>query len=344
MANFWHTLPAGFIGLSPMDGVTDCAFRTISKKHGNPDVMYTEFTSVEGIAHGATRLLRDFLYEETQRPIIAQVFGHTPRDFYTSTIVVCELGFDAIDINMGCPMKNIASQGSGAALIRTPKLAQEIIRSVQQAVIDWSNGKTLDDIDLTDEMKSVLSQRKVSRQDKEPLPVSVKTRIGYDNPVIEEWIPNLLEMKPVAIAIHGRTLKQAYSGQAQWEFIGKAVELAKDSDTLMIGNGDVKSVAHARERIRDYGVDGVLIGREAFGNPWIFKEKIPTASERFSVAIEHVELYEKLHSHEAFYQFIPMRKHLGWYIKDMPRAAEIRQQLFSSHTAEEVLHILKNNL
>lgn len=353
MANFWHNLPNGFVGLSPMDGVSDCAFRTIQKKYGNPDVMYTEFTSVEGIAHGATRLLKDFMYEKIQHPIVGQIFGHTPKDFHTSAVIVCELGFDGVDINMGCPAKTVAAQGAGAALIKTPKLAQEIIKETQQGVSDWVNGMSIEDLPITQEMKFLLQQKKVVKNDRELLPVSVKTRVGYDQPVIEEWIPNLLEMQPSTIAIHGRTLKQAYSGLAQWEYIGKAVELTKGTDTYIIGNGDVKSRQEAREKISTYGVNGVLIGRETFGNPWVFsvqggsapggQESTPTTQERFEVAIEHTLLYEKLYNIDEHYQFLPMRKHLGWYIKDFPNAGEVRQQLFTAKDAKTVLDILERN-
>ena len=138
--SFWDTLATPIIGLSPMDGLTDHPFRHIQKKYGNPTIMYTEFTSVEGVCHGATQLLKDFLFDETQRPLIAQIYGTTPSYFRQTAILLCQLGFDGIDINMGCPVKNVAHSGAGAALIKTPRLAQEIIAATKQGVINWQNG------------------------------------------------------------------------------------------------------------------------------------------------------------------------------------------------------------
>ena len=142
---FWETLPRPIIGLSPMNGVTDHAFRHIQKKHGNPMLLYTEFTSVDGICAGASALLKDFLYDESQRPIIAQIYGRTPGNFHQTAMLLCQLGFDGIDINMGCPSRSIAHSGSGAGLIRTPSLAQEIVRATRRGVQDWLNGATVRD-------------------------------------------------------------------------------------------------------------------------------------------------------------------------------------------------------
>jgi len=343
MSNFWATLPKHFVGLSPMDGVSDHPFRHIQKKYGNPDVMYTEFTCVEGIAHGATRLLKDFMYDETQRPIVGQIYGHTPEDFRTVALIVCQLGFDGVDINMGCPARNVTHLGSGAALIRTPKLAQEIIKAVQDGVEDWYNGKSVEDTQLSDEIKASVSESsKASTHTKrEKIPVSVKTRIGFDKPVIQEWISNLLEMQPATIAIHGRMLKQYYGGLADWEKIGEAKKLASSTDTLVIGNGDVKTLEQAKERMSAYGLDGVLIGRASMGNPWVFKGEDGTVEERFKVAIEHAELFEKTFGDHERYTFLPMRKHLGWYVKEFYGASEVRQKLVKANNAEEVREILR---
>ncbi|MDQ5950783.1 MAG: hypothetical protein QG639_59, partial [Patescibacteria group bacterium] len=141
---FWRQLPLPIVGLSPMDGVTDQPFRFIQKKYGKPAVVITEFTSVEGVCHGASPLLKDFQFDESQRPVVAQIYGTTPDFFRQTAIILCELGFDGIDINMGCPAKNVAHSGAGAALIQTPDLAQEIIRAVQQGISEWKNGATVD--------------------------------------------------------------------------------------------------------------------------------------------------------------------------------------------------------
>ncbi len=344
---FWQSLNKPIIGLSPMDGVTDYSYRFIQKKYGDPSVLYTEFSSVEGITHDSSTFLKEFLYDPEQGPIVAQIFGTDVDAFYQAAIVVCELGFDGIDINMGCPAKNVAHRGAGAGLIKTPELARQIIASVKQAAADWSNGKSLKagaptlKKRLTDEIKRRHDTLPASRQQRRLLPVSVKTRIGYDHEQVAEWIPNLLEMQPATIALHGRTLTQHYGGSANWDAIAKAAALAKNSGTLILGNGDVHSLTDANEKIAKFGVDGVLIGRATFGNPFIFKgHSEPTVQDLAPIAIEHAEHFEKHFSTYEKYNFMPMRKHLGWYIRGVENASQIRTELFQSSSASEVKDIL----
>jgi len=349
--SFWQKLQQPIIALSPMDGITDHPFRFITKKYGQPAVVYTEFTSVEGVCHGAVQLLRDFLFDETQRPILAQVYGTTPEFFRQTTVVLCQLGFDGIDINMGCPAKNVAHSGAGAALIQTPKLAQDIIRATKVGVQDWLNGQTCRDCpDITEEICREVERRQLllpqEYQQKRQLPVSVKTRIGYDKPVIEEWIPNLLEMGLDAIAIHGRTLKQQYGGLASWEEIGHAVQVARKEapETLILGNGDIKSLAEAQEKIQAAGTNGALLGRITMGNPFVFleeaEEKFADKKTLFKIAVEHAQLYEATYSQNERYNFLPMRKHLGWYVRDIPNASQLRQRIYQSNSSQEFEELL----
>lgn len=352
---FWETLPRPIIALSPMDGVTDQPFRHIHKKYGNPMLLYTEFTNADGLCLSNGRLLRDLLYDETQRPIIAQIFGKTPHFFYQAAIVLCELGFDGIDINMGCPSKTVASGGSGAGLIRTPQLAQEIVRITKQGVQDWRNGATVHNCpDIKPRVAAqILAQRHhlpPAYQERRAIPVSVKTRVGYESPIIATWLPYLLEVEPVAVCIHGRTLEQGYSGEASWEEIGKAVAVAQGSGIPILGNGDVLSLAQAQQRVRDYGVDGVLIGRATYGNPFFFGEEQPLAEgeapaparvRHFAeIMLEHAYLYERTYGHYEKYCFSPMRKHLGWYARQMHGGKKLRVPLMQSNGVQEVTHIL----
>lgn len=327
------------IGMAPMDGVTDAAFRFITAKYGKPDIIYTEFTTVEGICAGATKTLRPFIYDKSERPIIAQLFGTRPEAFYKAAFVVFELGFDGIDINMGCPAKNIAGKGSGASLIQKPAVAKKIVLKVKEAAKEWSEGKKITSVGLPDEIiekiKEMKRGKKIVRRE---LPVSVKTRTGYNQNTIEEWIKHLLEVNPSVITIHGRTFKQLYGGEANWESIKKAVEIAKGSGTRILGNGDIKSLADAKKRIAESGVDGALIGRAAFGNPWIFCGKEPDIKEKFAVAIEHTKLFAKIFKTT---QFVAMRKHLAWYCKGFIGASETRQKLMTTNNPEEVEEILK---
>lgn len=342
--SFWQQLPHPIIGLSPMDGVTDFPFRYITKKYGNPDVIYTEFTSVEGVCHKAQQLLKDFLFDEIERPILAQVYGTTPNFFRQTAVLLGELGFDGIDINMGCPAKNVAHSGAGAALIKTPKLAQEIIRQTQAGILDWQNGmKPKDCPDISEEIAQEVHRRHQllpqKYQQPRSLPVSVKTRIGYDSPTVADWIPMLLEMDLAAIAVHGRTLKQQYGGQASWEEIGKAAALIHQTKTLALGNGDVKSLEDAYQKIKTYGADGALLGRITMGNPHIFG-KSALNKNPLDIALEHAQLFEKTFQYDEKYNFLPMRKHMGWYIHDMPNAAQIRQEIYRANHSQEFQDIL----
>lgn len=360
----WTSLPRPIVGLSAMDGVTDAAMREITAIHGKPDFMVTEFTSSDGLAYGVSKLLRDFYYTQRHHPIIAQIFGANPEKFYIAAIICCFLGFDGIDINMGCPADSVSKKGGGAYLIKTPKLAQEIIRSVQRGINDYVNGKELTDLGLPEEFIKLLKQRiilqsaqisNLNKNSRDTLPVSVKTRIGYDTTVTEEWVKNLLETSPAVITLHGRTLEQQYSGEANWDEIGKGVAIAKDSGTLIFGNGDLSTPEGIVDRVQTYGVDGVWIGRAAMGNPWLFSqyrsfveastyEEI-SVGQRCQVAIEHAKLFEELNQ-TIFasdpYPFLNMRKHLGWYVKGFPNASEVRAKLFQTNTADEVATLLSS--
>ncbi|HEX9817319.1 MAG TPA: tRNA-dihydrouridine synthase [Patescibacteria group bacterium] len=346
---FWAELKKPIIGLSPMDGVTDQPYRFIQKKYGNPDVVYTEFATVEGFCRGAEKVLSDFLYDESQRPIVAQIYGTTPKFFSETSTALCELGFDGIDINMGCPAKSVAQSGAGAALILTPALAKKIVKAVKKGVENWQNGKTSQDCpNITDPLRHEIKARfaklpaKYQRHDR-PIPVTVKTRVGFDAKVAKDWIKTLLEVEPVAIAIHGRTLRQGYSGKADWQEIGYAVKEARNTNTLIIGNGDVQSRSQALERVKQFGVDGVFIGRATFGNPWVFRDQEVDIYTRAKVAAEHSRLFEETYQKRPNYHFLPMRKHLAWYIKGVDNASEIRQQLMQAEGAGQVEAILKNH-
>lgn len=340
-----------------MDGITDAAFRFITAKHGGPDVTLTEFVNIQSALYSPHMLLRDFTYSELERPVVAQIYGKTPELFYKVAHVVCELGFDGLDINMGCPAKKVAAAGCGAALIRTPDLAREIIKAARRGIDDWRNGQTLDALDFVPEFIAQIKQTNLTRSGRETaterqaIPVSIKTRLGYDRIVIEDWLKTLLEEKPAAISLHGRTLEQGYKGAANWQAIGRAVEVAKGSGTLILGNGDLRDLADVCSRIRETGVDGVLIGRGAQGDPWLFRNKSALKQalregaqfsedgepvrldERIQVIIEHSEHFERLCGSA---RFMAMRKHLTWYCRNFRGAAEMRAKMTRANSAEEV--------
>jgi tRNA-dihydrouridine synthase B len=352
-SSFWQELDLPIVGLSPMDGVTDHPFRIIQKKYGSPSVIYTEFTSVEGVCHGAEKLLTDFLFDEPQRPIVAQIYGTTPSYFRQTATVLCELGFDGIDINMGCPAKNVIHNGAGAALIKNPKLAIEIIQETKAGVDDYFSGKRAKDCsDISQQIARSVESRHLSlpkkyrdrhlNQNNQKIPISVKTRIGYDKKVLAWWLPTLLEQNLDAVAVHGRTLKQQYGGEADWEEIAKGVSFCKNTQTMYLGNGDVKNYEEAIKKCQQFQVDGVLIGRASLGNPFVFKPEsvLSTLSVEkpslYQIALEHTRMFENSFKKSPNYSFLPMRKHLGWYIKAIPLASEIRQKIYQTNSSLEV--------
>ena len=353
--SFWHDIRKPIIGLSPMDGVTDPAFRFIVARHGQPDVQVTEFINVDEVCYSGEPAWQQLQYAEIERPIVAQIYGADPDKFYQVAQVACELGFDGVDINMGCPSKNVSARGCGAALIRNPPLAREIIRAVQAGVTDWAAGHRIETIGLlpkvVERVLRLASGRECARP-RQPVPVSVKTRLGYDAVVIEDWVSVLLEERPEVISIHGRTLAQMYRGRADWGAIARAAELIRETSTLVLGNGDVESLHDLVTRVRETQVHGVLIGRRALGNPWIFRGKewakgegkgegdavgsVPL-SERFQVALEHARYFESLGGAS---RFAAMRKHLGWYCTGFFKAAEVRSQMFRATSSQDVERIL----
>jgi nifR3 family TIM-barrel protein len=338
-----------------MNGITDHPFRHIQKKYGSPAVLYTEFTSVTGAFTRDGRLLQDLRYDETQRPILGQIFGRSPEHFRQMAILLCQLGFDGIDINMGCPTRSVAHSGAGAALIKTPVLAQAIVAAVKTGVRNWYDGASVRDCAQIPAfiVRLVEARAAAPSPTRRMIPVSVKTRVGYDVPEIDRWIPQLLETEPAALAVHGRTLRQAYGGAADWEQIARAAELARGSGTIMLGNGDVLSWQDAQHRIRDCGLDGVLIGRGACGNPFVFEAPAPGLSGQYGhahaartvqAALDHVQLYVASFGHLPYYHFLPMRKHLAWYVKGLPGGAVWRRRLLQVHTAAEAAAVLRGLL
>jgi tRNA-dihydrouridine synthase len=354
-----------------MDGVTDAPCRTMHGLHGRPDVILTEFTNVEGLWRGSDRIFRDFLYTPAERPVVAQVFGCQPEYFYKAAHIVCELGFDGIDINMGCPAPTVANKGGGAGLIRVPDTAKAIIRATQDGVRDWANGQTLEDLEMEPsriQRIRLMNEERVSKWEDQPagdrrlLPVSVKTRLGYDTIIITDWVKDLLELEPANISLHGRTLAQRYKGEADWDAIAAAAEIVRQTDTLILGNGDIHNLHQAAERIRQAGVNGVLIGRATYGNPWLFQQKErmkqllredrsstqdelpeinPTRQERLFMALEHARVHAKLKGED---HFVELRKHMGWYLGHFPGAKQVRNELVHINSLADVEMIIHTAL
>lgn len=343
VSGFWKKLKKPIMALAPMANVTDCAFRFIIAKYskygdtnleygqvnltaealrvGGPDVMWTEFVSCDGLqSPGRDALLLDFKYTEVERPIVAQIFGSKPDNFYKTALLCQELGFDGIDINMGCPDKNVEKQGAGAAMMKEPKLAQECIRATKRGAGN--------------------------------LPISIKTRIGFNKNELTTWLPKLLETDLAAITIHARTRKEMSLVPARWEQIIEAVKIRDAYDhspakTLILGNGDIKNLTEAEAKVKETGCDGIMIGRGIFGNPWLFNRShvyatIPLA-EKLRVMVEHTYLFEQLI--EGKKSFDVMKKHYKAYVNGFDGAKELRVQLMEgAKTAADVDRIITNYL
>jgi tRNA-dihydrouridine synthase len=361
--NFWLNLPRPIIGLSPMDGVTDACFRSVIASQGKPDVTFTEFTHVHDICRGPEIQLETLLYSEVERPIVAQLYGKDPDLFYQAAHAVCELGFDGLDVNMGCPSKSVASSGSGAGLIRTPELACSIIQAAKRGIDDWVHGHTLEQAGFKQARIDAFHRLNRRRGSGTPtsrrtLPLSVKTRVGYDEVTVETWLEELLKEQPTVISLHGRTLKQMYRGSADWSAISRAAAMAKGSGTLLLGNGDIQSPGDIVSRVRETGVDGVLVGRAALGAPWFFhaKEQVRqqacescvmgnlmdlslavSQEERFAVLVDHAQQFQAFFGQKQFYR---MRKHLAWYCKGFSHAASLRAQMVRVSSVDELTQVL----
>lgn len=300
--------------LAPMADVTDVAFRRIIAKYGKPDLMYTEFVSADGLAlapeEGRKKLLVDLMFSEAERPIIAQFFTANPENMRKAAELAKEMGFDGVDVNMGCPQENVVHQGAGACLIKDPKLAREVIK----AAMEGARG----------------------------LPVSVKTRLGFNKDELEEWLPELLKEDLAHITIHARTKKEMSKVPAHWERVRRAVEIRNKlgSKTLILGNGDVERLAEAREKIKETGCDGVMLGRAILGNPWLFSEHTPTLQEKLEVMVEHTKLFEELLGEHKSFNI--MKKHYKAYVTGFTGAGELRAKLMEAKDAREVEEIVDN--
>jgi nifR3 family TIM-barrel protein len=328
--NFWQKLPKPFFCLAPMSDVTDFSFRSMLARYGknraNKDkvVFWTEFISADGLCNKLARKKLNHIlkFSEVERPIIAQVFGANPENMKKACRYIASLGFDGIDINMGCPDKSVISQGAGSALIRTPLLARKIIQSAHLGI--RSSGKNI--------------------------PVSVKTRVGFNKEEIDNWIGELLKEDISALTIHLRTKKEMSLVPANWNYIKKIKKLIKKSgkDILLIGNGDVKSLKEAYEKAKEFGCDGVMIGRGVFGNPWFFSELSEVSIEtKLKALIEHTNLFDKTFIHPAKggsassgKNFSVMKKHFKAYINGFKGAKELRQKLMQTNSAREVEAII----
>ncbi len=315
----WNTAKRPILALAPMAGYTDSPFRQIVKELCPRVICFTELTSVDGLLHSNAATLRQISFcSAKERPIIAQIFGNKPELFVHAAKLLAELGVDAIDINMGCPARKIISSDHGSALLKNPTLACEIVA----AAVSGAGA----------------------------LPVSVKTRIGiskYDEDFFLSFVSRLAQAGTSLIAIHGRTAKQMYTGTADW---GPAYAAKKILKIPVIGNGDIKSGADAVKRLNN--LNGIMVGRGALGNPWIFQEieaaftdkkfNPLTIAQKMPLIKKHLKLACELKNKK--WGIFEMRKHLAFYIRGFPNASYLRQKLMTADSLTEINKMLEECL
>lgn len=321
MESIWDTLPRPVLALAPMADVTDTAFRRVIARYGKPDVMWTEFVSADGLHYtreiqrmrdDENPLMLDLRYTEEERPIIAQLFTAKPETLRYAAALVAHLGFDGVDINMGCPDRSIERQGAGAALLKEPTLMAELVEAAHNGVRD------------------------ASRQ----IPVSVKTRIGYRSNELEHFLPVLFAAAPALVTIHARTRSELSKVPAHWEYVREAVALrnVQHNNILILGNGDVEDIPDAKRKVTQTGADGAMLGRAIFGNPWLWSGHVPDHKEKFSVLIEHARLFEESVPHKSF---AVMKKHIKAYIEGFDGAKELRAALMRCSSAADMASVVE---
>ena len=310
MSNFYQSLPHPFISLAPMEDVTDVVFRQVVARAGRPDLFYTEFTNTDSFVSplGKHSALRRLQFLPSEQPIVAQIWGSKPESFAKTIPELKAMGYQAVDINMGCPDKAVVKSGGGSALIRNPELAGEIIRVAKQA----------------------------------GLPLSVKTRLGFSR--VDEWLDwlsFLLQQDLELLTVHLRTRKEMSKVEAHFELIPEIIALRDQiaPQTRLAINGDVLNRTQALELTNKHNLDGVMIGRGVFQNPFCFTDKTPTQNELLDLLKLHLDLFDQ-HNIDGAKKFAPLKKFFKIYLRDFDGAKDLRARLMLTDSTAEVRQIL----
>ncbi len=311
--NFWLDLPRPFFILAPMEDVTDVVFRHVISEAGRPDVFFTEFANTTSYCHpdGEESVRSRLAFTEDEQPIVAHIWGDNPEYFRKMSIGMKELGFKGVDINMGCPVQNVAAKGRGAGLINHPDTAAKIIAASKAG----------------------------------GLPVSVKTRLGYiDVDEWKHWLAHIFQQNIANLSIHLRTRKEMSKADAHWELIPEIKRLRDDiaPNTLLTINGDIPDRHTGEELVEKYGVDGVMIGRGVFSNPFAF-EKIPRehdVKEHLDLLLLQLDLHDKYSKEIDERPFKPLMRFFKIYVRGFHGAGELRHQLMNTNSTDEVRKLL----
>lgn len=309
--NIWHDLPRPFLILAPMEGVTDVLFRQVIAHAGRPELFFTEFTNVSSYTSekGRWNALERLQIAPTDPPIIAQIWGKNPNHFAECASALASLGFSGVDLNFGCPDKHVNKAGGGSAMIKTPDLAIECFRNARQNTV---------------------------------LPVSIKTRLGWSDPAeFQTWLPVLLAEQPDALTIHLRTKKEMSKVPAHYELIPEIIKLRDNINptTKLIINGDIRDRAHALKLHRQFPtLDGFMIGRGVFANPYCFTDHVPSRTELIELLELHLKLYEE-YTKDHYMSYEPLKHFFKIYINNFPGAKELRTKLMETHSVTEARQV-----
>lgn len=317
MKSFWKDLKQPIFALAPMEGVTDTVFRRVINICGKPSVYFTEFTNVDGLfSKGKKEVEHRLKFYPEEKPLIAQIWGMTPENYTKAAEMIVEMGFDGIDINMGCPEKNVVRRGACSGLIHNHELAKQIIDATKLGA-----GK---------------------------LPVSVKTRIGIKEIETSEWISFLLQQNLDALTVHLRTSREMSNPPPHWEELPKIVELRNKiaPDTILMANGNIETKEEGEKIVKEYGIDGVMVGRGIFHNPFLFDHgktiEDLSFNQRMDLLIKHSELFENEWKDTKNFEIL--RKFYKIYTLGLPNAGELREKLMQTHNLEEVKRVITQTL
>lgn len=309
MRNFWDDLPKPFFILAPMEAVTDVVFRHVIANAARPDIFFTEFTNASSYASkkGIHSTRGRLTFTADEQPMVAQIWGNKPDEFSFMAKGLADMGYSGIDINMGCPDKSVVKGGSGSGLIRTPELAAELIAAAKQS----------------------------------GLPVSVKTRLGYSSTdEWRDWLTHILKQDIINLTIHLRTRKEMSKVDAHFELIPEIKKLRDEiaPQTLLTINGDIRDRKHGEELVATYSVDGIMIGRGIFTNPFAFEldKKEHTRDELIDLLRLHLNLFDKYSNELEPRRFEPLKRFFKIYIRDFSGASELREQLMHTKSTDEV--------
>lgn len=313
MTNFWNELPRPFFILAPMEAVTDVVFRHVVAAAARPDIFFTEFTnassycSEKGIHSTRGRLA----FTSDEHPMVAQIWGNKPEEFAHMARGLAEMGYKGIDINMGCPDKSVVKGGCGSALICNPELAAQLIAGAKEG----------------------------------GLPVSVKTRLGYSRTdEWRDWLTHILQQDVVNLTIHLRTRKEMSKVDAHYEMIPEIKKLRDEiaPQTLLTINGDIRDRQHGEELVAEYGVDGVMIGRGIFANPFAFETEKHThdREELLGLLRLQLDLHDKYSAELGPRNFDPLKRFFKIYVREFSGASELREKLMHTKTTDEVRQLL----